>query len=163
MREPSGGKLASGALVRMMIQCRSSQDLAGKVNLPLKVAPACRATVSPQFALFRAPCRSPPDGTEIVLPGAGVLARVVCMNIRGNSAGPSELPVDDDTERVRLWELVLPLASVTLATNVKFPDELIVPLITPVELFRLIPPGSEPEAILQAYGTAPPAADRSAV
>ena len=69
---PSGGKLVSGALVRIIIQCWSSQALAGKVNCPEKVAPACSEMVSPQFALFRAVCRLPPLLTGIVDPGAGV-------------------------------------------------------------------------------------------
>jgi hypothetical protein len=52
MRVPSADKDASGALVRMMIQLLSSQAFAGRVKLPVKVAPACNWRVSPQFALF---------------------------------------------------------------------------------------------------------------
>src|SRR5712691_10418503 len=71
MREPSAGRLESGALVRTMIQCRSSHAFAGKVNVPVKAAPACNSTVSPQFALFNACWRFPPAATLITLPGAG--------------------------------------------------------------------------------------------
>jgi hypothetical protein len=52
MREPSAGKDASTALVRITIQLLSSQLFAGKLKLPVKVAPACNWIVSPQFALF---------------------------------------------------------------------------------------------------------------
>jgi hypothetical protein len=78
IRVPSGGRLLSGALVRMMIQCALSQALAGRVNFPLKVAPACKLMVSPQFALFSAVCKLPPAGTKTVLPGAGEFAIVLC-------------------------------------------------------------------------------------
>ena len=39
---PSGGSAESSALVRTMIQWFASQFFAGKVNVPLKVAPACQ-------------------------------------------------------------------------------------------------------------------------
>jgi len=78
MRVPSGGRALSGAVVRTMIQCALSQELAGKVNFPVKVAPACKATVSPHLALLSAACTLPPAGTVIVEPGAGVFAIVLC-------------------------------------------------------------------------------------
>src|SRR6266581_815918 len=60
MRFPSAGRLESGALVRTMIQCRSSQTLAGRVNTPENVAPAASSIVSPQLALFSAFWKLPP-------------------------------------------------------------------------------------------------------
>ena len=75
---PSGGRLLSAALVRTMIQWASSQVCAGTVKVPVKTAPACSAMVSPHFALFSASWKSPPLGTEIVVPGAGVCARSLC-------------------------------------------------------------------------------------
>src|SRR5215468_8749126 len=92
MRDPSGGSAEFGALVRMMIQCELSQGFAGSVNWPVNVAPAARATVSPQFALFSAVCRLLLALTLIVVPGAGVLASDVCMKVTGNCAGPSYPP-----------------------------------------------------------------------
>ncbi len=59
--------------------------------MPVKVAPSCSATVSPQAALLRASCRLSPAFTEIVLPGAGVLVMEVDIVTRGSSAGPSKL------------------------------------------------------------------------
>ena len=69
---PSGGKVESGALVRMTIQRLLSQALAGRVNDPLKVAPACSKIVSPQLAAFSAFWKLPPALTVIMLPGVGV-------------------------------------------------------------------------------------------
>ena len=69
---PSGGRLESGALVRMIIQWLSSHGFAGKVKNPLKVAPDCSKIVSPQLAAFSAFCKLPPALTVIMLPGAGV-------------------------------------------------------------------------------------------
>lgn len=129
MRVPSAGKLLSGALVRTIIQCWSSQAFAGKVNCPEKVAPACSAMVSPQFALLRAVCRLPPLLTEIVDPGAGVSDIAVWRYARGNSAGPSN-PEDgvgllgfgaDATESAKVCVAELFEASVTRATNENWP------------------------------------------
>src|ERR1700722_3914889 len=119
MRVPSGGRLASAALVRIMIQCWSSQAFAGKVNCPpVKVAPACNLIVSPQLALFSAPCRSPPAFTVVVEPGAGVSARVVLRYARGNSAGPSKLLfVAAETASVRLWFVEGEALSVTFTVK----------------------------------------------
>lgn len=89
MRDPSGGNAELGALVRIMIQWALSQGFAGIVNTPVKVAPAARAIVSPQLALLSAFCKLPPEATVIVVPGAGVFAREVCMYATGNCAGPS--------------------------------------------------------------------------
>jgi len=66
-----------GALVRIVIQCWSSQDLAGNVNVPLNTAPAWMVIVSPQFAELSAPCRLPPAETAITVPGDGVAAIAV--------------------------------------------------------------------------------------
>src|SRR5271166_6865219 len=124
MRVPSGGRLASGVLVRTMIQCPLSQDLAGKVSRPefVNVAPACSSMVSPQLALSSAACRSPPKLTLITAPGAGVFARVVFKYTRGNSAGPSKLLVTGgvlagDTVKVKLRVADFEAASVTFAVK----------------------------------------------
>ena len=61
------------------------------MNVPVKVAPACKWIVSPHLALFRAAWRLPPLFTVIVMPGAGVFAMAVEIRTTGNAAGPSEL------------------------------------------------------------------------
>src|SRR5438067_10655191 len=66
MRVPAGGRLLSGADVRMMIQLLPL--FAGNVNDPVNVAPACRRSVSPGRALLRAACKSPPALTVVVMP-----------------------------------------------------------------------------------------------
>ena len=71
------------------------------------------------------------------------------MYTRGNSAGPSKLPLEAEIVRVRLCEFVFPLASVTLAEKSKVPFVLVVPLIKPLELAKVIPDGSVPETMLQ--------------
>src|SRR5215470_17904398 len=134
----------------MMIQCELSQGFAGSVNWPVNVAPAARATVSPQFALFGAVCRLLPALTLIVVPGAGVLASVVCMKVTGNCAGPSYPPEPGGgggAETARLNDLLVVLlpASVTWAVNVKLPVCAVVPDRLPV-LVRTNPVGSAPEA-----------------
>jgi hypothetical protein len=50
--------------------------------------------------------------------------------------------------------------SLTLTLNGNVPEAEGVPVIAPVEAFRLRPPGSDPEAMLQTYGSVPPAAVR---
>lgn len=92
-----------------MIQWLSSQALAGNLNSPVKVVPACKRIVSPQLALFRADCSPLLVFTVTVLPDAGVLAIAVGIRIRGNSAGPSKvlLEVDEleEDEELELDEL----------------------------------------------------------
>src|ERR1700734_2469883 len=119
MRVPSGGRLLSGALVRMMIQCWSSQAFAGSTYCPAaKVAPACNSIVSPQLALSSARCRSPPAFTVVVEPGAGVSASVVLRYTRGSSAGPSKLLfAAADTASVRLWLAECEALSVTFTVK----------------------------------------------
>src|ERR1700678_939980 len=99
MRVPSGGRLASGVLVRTMIQFCSSHSFAGNVIAPVNVAPACNSIVSLQLALFNAVCRLSPEFTETLAPGAGVSARVVLRYTRGSSAGPSKA-LFADTDKV---------------------------------------------------------------
>jgi hypothetical protein len=116
----------------MMIQCWLSQGLAGKVKLPEKVAPAASSIVSPQLALFNAVCRLPPALTKVVAPGAGVLARAVCMYVTGNCAGPSELPLvggggGADTGSEKALLAVLFPASVAWAMNENCPVCVVVP------------------------------------
>ena len=84
MRDPSGGNAEFGALVRMMIQCELSHGFAGRVKVPAKVAPAASSIVSPQLALFSALCRLLPALTNVVVPGAGVLASALCMYVTGS-------------------------------------------------------------------------------
>ncbi len=74
MRVPSGGRLESGAEVRMMIQCWSSQLFPGKVHAPVKVVPVFKLIVSPQAEEFSAVCRLAASATGQVFPLAGVLA-----------------------------------------------------------------------------------------
>jgi len=57
--------------VRTMIQCLLSQFGPGNRKVPVKVAPACNSIVLPHWALFNAPCRSPPAFTLMTDPGAG--------------------------------------------------------------------------------------------
>lgn len=93
---PSGGRLESGELVRMMIQCESSHFLSGITKFPLKVAPASNRMTSPQDAPARTCCRSCPEPTVQVLPPAGVLRNELFTYSLGNSAGPSKcLPLDE--------------------------------------------------------------------
>ena len=89
MRVCSGGNSEFEALVRITIQCVSSQLFAGKMKDPVKVAPACNSIVSPQLALFSALCKEPPAFTIVTFPGVGVFTIVVFMYTRGNSAAPS--------------------------------------------------------------------------
>jgi hypothetical protein len=49
------------------------------VKTPVKVAPASSWIVSPQLALLSAACKSPPELTVIVLPGAGVFDMALWM------------------------------------------------------------------------------------
>src|SRR5882672_555289 len=74
MRVPSGGRLESGAEVRMMIQCWSSQLFPGKVQAPVNVLPAFRLIVSPQADELSAVCKPAASATDQVLPAAGVFA-----------------------------------------------------------------------------------------
>lgn len=76
----------------MTIQCLLSQFFAGKVNWPLKVAPACSSITSPQRALAKAAFTSPPALTLIIDPGAGVSDIPLETVTLGSSAGPSKLP-----------------------------------------------------------------------
>src|SRR5258708_14843257 len=55
-RVPSAGKLESGAEVRTMIQCSSSQLFPAKVHEPVQVTPAFRLLMSPHAAALRAVC-----------------------------------------------------------------------------------------------------------
>src|SRR5271157_4534183 len=121
----------------MMIQWLISQPLAGRVNTPVKIAPACRAIVSPQVALFRAACRFPLAGTAIVLPGAGVSAIALATVTRGSSAGPPKLPV-----------AVLLAASVTLTVKLNVPTVVGMPPKSPF-VFIVIPAGGVPAEMLQ--------------
>ena len=52
---------------------------------------------------------------------------------------------------------VLLLASVTLTVKSDTPEPVGVPVIAPVDEFRLSPAGSDPERMLHVYGVAPPA------
>jgi len=108
VRVPSGGSAVSGALVRTVIQCALSQLFAGNTKFPVKVAPACSRSVSPQDALFRADCRPELAETVILFPGDGVLASAVFMQLRGNTAGPS-LPPNAATSPVWQYRLSGPV------------------------------------------------------
>src|SRR2546423_11325235 len=150
MRVPSAGNDESGALLRMMIQLLLSQLFAGKLKSPVKVAPAASWIVSPQLAALRAACKLPPGPTVTVLPGAGVFAIALWKRTRGNSAGPSNVPVLVTVEfRVSCRVEVRAEASVTLVVKMKVPALLAVPVITPPEL-RVNPLGSDPEYSDQA-------------
>src|SRR5438105_9304544 len=81
MRVPSGGKLASAAVVRIVIQ--HEPDLLGRVKEPENVAPASSITTSHGRAALSAACRLPPAGTLIVLPVGAVWW--VSRNLRGSS------------------------------------------------------------------------------
>jgi hypothetical protein len=52
----------------------------------------------------------------------------------------------------------IPFVSRTLTMNVDIPDLFVLPLITPVTLFRESPAGSLPDEIDQIYGDEPPVA-----
>jgi hypothetical protein len=75
-RVPGAGKLASGVLVRIVIQ-PVLVPLFGSVKLPENVAPAARTIVSPGWAALIAFWTFPPAGTVMVLPlpGAYVVSR----------------------------------------------------------------------------------------
>src|ERR1700758_877100 len=90
MRVPSGGKSLSAALVRTMIQCESSQLLAGNLKLPGNTPPDCRRIVSPQETLSSAALSSSLLLTGTYVPGAGVSASALLTYTRGSSAGPSK-------------------------------------------------------------------------
>src|ERR1700751_425086 len=77
----------------MVIQCWSSQFLAGTTTLPLNVAPACNWTTSPQEACERARSTLSPACTIQVFPSERVSAKELFTDSLGNSAGPSKLPV----------------------------------------------------------------------
>src|SRR5215469_343052 len=115
----------------------------------MKLAPACKRIVSPQLVASKTAWRSPPAGTYLETPGAGVFAVEVFKKTRGNSAGPSKLPLAEDTVSVRVCEADRLAASVTLVTKVKLPIWAVVPLSRPLELSSRTPPGSVPEATLQ--------------
>jgi hypothetical protein len=68
-RVPLAGSDESGVEVRRVIQSASVLvvGLAGRVNGPVKVAPACSRMVSPPFAAFKVACRLPPAGTVQVV------------------------------------------------------------------------------------------------
>jgi hypothetical protein len=60
--------------------------------------------VSPQNAEFKAFWRFPPAFTEMMLPFAGVLLRVLTTDVRGSSAGPSKVlvaPMDREENTAR--------------------------------------------------------------
>ena len=132
---PSGGKLESGALVRIVIQCRSSQLLAGITTWPLNVAPACSCTTSPQEACESAGSMFSPARIIQVLPGEGVSARELFTASSGNSAGPSRLPVVAEAEP---W-LVLPKqekarSPKTRASFERFMERLLAPTLRAAKL-----------------------------
>lgn len=54
-----------------------------------------------------------------------------------------------------------PCASVTTATKLKAPAVVGVPVIAPVEVFRVRPGGREPLPILNVYGGVPPEAAKA--
>jgi hypothetical protein len=90
-----------------MIQWPLSQFKAGKLKLPAKVAPASSSTVSPQYTLFKADCRSPPDLTLITEPGAGVSAMELATVAIGSSAGPSYPLTEEELPKLPLIGLLL--------------------------------------------------------
>src|SRR5690348_281046 len=73
----------------MIIQCASSQALAGRLNGPENVMPAGRSKVSPQLAVSIAVCKL--SVTTMDAPGAGVSDIMKGIAILGSSAGPSKL------------------------------------------------------------------------
>src|SRR6202795_2190990 len=130
-----------------MIQWLLSQFLAGTTNLPLKVAPACSWIVSPQCALFKAACRSPPALTGRTDPGAGVSDRALGTVTRGSSAGPSKLP-PATTVTLKLPVAVLAAASLTVTVKLEVPAVVGMPARSPFA-FIAIPPGGVPADMLQ--------------
>lgn len=73
-----------------------------------------------------------------------------------------EIESADVTAILSDWVAVLLLVSVTFAVNEEVPDAVGVPEMTPVEVFRASPAGSEPLLVLQVYGELPPFAWRVA-
>src|ERR1700719_2357080 len=131
----------------MMIQWLLSQVLAGTMNLPVKVAPACSWIVSPQCALFKADCRSPPALTVMTDPGVGVSDIALGTVTRGSSAGPSKLP-PATTVTLKLPVAVLAAPSVTLAVKLNVPVSVDMPAKSPFA-FSAIPAGGVPAELLQ--------------
>src|SRR5947208_2585394 len=80
-RVPAGGRLPSGALVRITIQ--SAPGLLGSVNGPTNVAPASSVITSPGRAVFKAVWKSSPTFTAMIRPDEG--AYVVSTEARGVS------------------------------------------------------------------------------
>src|SRR2546422_5298804 len=89
MRLSGAGRLLSGAEVRMMIQ--PEPVLAGRVKLPVNLAPASRVITSPGCARLSAARKSPPAATAMVRPTGGTEA--VSTRRRGSSGS---LPVTGD-------------------------------------------------------------------
>src|ERR1700687_5502275 len=128
-----------------MIQWPLSQFLAGNLNLPAKVAPACSSITSPHCALSKAVCRFPPALTVITDPGAGVSLIALGTVTRGSSAGPSKLP-PARTVTLKLPLAVLLLASLTVTVKLKVPAAVGVPARSPLA-FIAVPPGVPAEAL----------------
>ena len=102
------------------------------------------------MALFSADCKSPPELTVLVLPGAGVFDIADWMKIRGNSAGPSNpLASLEETVRVKASVALCPEESVTFAAKGYAPISAVIPVMTPLELCSCIPDGRAPVATFQ--------------
>ena len=71
MRPLAGGSIESSAAERIVMV--ADPLFTGRMKLPEYVAPGASRIVSPGCALFRAACRLPPLGTEIVAARAAPL------------------------------------------------------------------------------------------